>query len=316
MIKHYYVLLLLCFGCSSNEADLKQKINYLHPITFQPETYVCYRSPSGIKIDGKMDEPEWQKAEWTKPFVDIEGELQPDPPLLTQAKMLWDDTYFYFAAKMEEPHVWATLTERDAIMYHNDDFEIFLDPDGDGHNYYEFEMNANNAIWDLLMFKPYRVNDGLTHYLMNWQIKDVLHAVYIDGSLNDPSDEDRFWSVEVAIPWEVLKELAPNRQPAKPGDQWRVNFSRVDWQMEVKNRKYHKILDPEEDYKKPLPESNWVWSPSGRVNMHQVETWGYVQFSDKIAGDETEAFAENPEEKIKWALWRIIFPTDRIQRKK
>ena len=45
--------------------------------------------------------------------------------------MLWDDTYFYVAAHLEEPHVWGTLTKHDTVIFQDNDFEIFIDPDGD-----------------------------------------------------------------------------------------------------------------------------------------------------------------------------------------
>ena len=70
--------------------------------------------------------------------------------------MLYDDNYFYFAAELDEPHVWATLTDRDAVIYHDNDFEVFIDPDGDNHLYYELEINALGTEWDLLLVKPYR----------------------------------------------------------------------------------------------------------------------------------------------------------------
>ena len=57
--------------------------------------------------------------------------------------MLWDDQFFYVGAELEEPHVWATLTERDSVIFHDNDFEVFIDPDGDTHLYYELEMNAS-----------------------------------------------------------------------------------------------------------------------------------------------------------------------------
>ena len=100
-------------------------------------------------VDGKMDEPIWEKVQWTDSFVDIEGNLKPLPFLDTKVKMLWDDTYFYFGVQMEEPHIWATLTERDAVIFRDNDFEIFLDPEGDTHNYYELEVNAFETEWDL-----------------------------------------------------------------------------------------------------------------------------------------------------------------------
>ncbi|HQI44441.1 MAG TPA: hypothetical protein PK949_10040, partial [Dysgonamonadaceae bacterium] len=60
------------------------------------------------------------------------------------------------------------------------------------------------------------------------------------------------------------------------GDQWRVNFSRVEWHTNIENGKYVKKKDPVSG--KPLPEENWVWSPQGVVDMHRPEMWGFVHF--------------------------------------
>jgi hypothetical protein len=296
--------LAACTPSSGPGAD-GERVNYEHPIPFAPRQYVCYRAAGPIAIDGKPDEASWAAAPWTEYFVDIEGDLKPEPPLRTRAKMLWDEDYFYFAAVLEEPHLWATLTERDAVMYLNDDFEIFIDPDGDGQWYYEFEMNAHNAIWDLLLTQPYRVDTIRPKYINGWDIKGIKTAVHLEGTLNDPSDEDEYWSLEVAMPWEALIELVPGRRKPQPGEQWRVNFSRVDWHLDIRDGAYHKKIDPATGKERRWPEENWVWSPSGRVDMHQVETWGFVQFSGQAAGQGSEAFVELPAEKVKWALWQL-----------
>lgn len=288
--------------------------NYEHPIPYQPKKYVCYQTEAPLIIDGRIDEPAWLSTPWTADFTDIEGPLKPIPTYRTRARMLWDDQYFYFAAEIEEPHLWATLTERDAVMYQNDDFEIFIDPDGDGQYYYEFEMNAHNAIWDLFLLRPYRVKDGLPKYLNNWDMKGIKTAVQLRGTLNDPSDRDTSWSVEVAIPWTALMEMAPNRLMPKAGEQWRVNFSRVDWHFDIRDADYHKKTDPKTGEVVKWPEENWVWSPSGRVDMHQVETWGYVQFSDATATEGGDTFVEKPEEKIKWALWQLYLQQEAFRK--
>ena len=41
-------------------------------------------------------------------------------------KMLWDDEALYVGAWMEEPQVVATLTERDSVIFHDNDFEFFI----------------------------------------------------------------------------------------------------------------------------------------------------------------------------------------------
>ena len=271
-------------------------------IEFNPKHYICYRSNIPLTIDGKLDEPVWQKAEWTDAFVDIEGDLKPKPQYRTRAKMLWDDVYFYFAAELEEPDVWAKLTERDAVIFYDNDFEIFIDPDGDTHEYYEFEMNAFNTVWDLLLIKPYRDGGPAVNA---WDIQGLKTGVFVDGTINQPGDTDRGWTVEVAMPWKVLNECAHKDAPPKNGDQWRVNFSRVQWQVEVKDGAYHKVINPATG--KPFPEDNWVWSPQGLINMHYPEMWGFVQFSDKIADDGNDEFLFNPEENAKWLLRQIYY---------
>ena len=111
-------------------------------LPFAPRQFVCYRPSGSLTIDGRLDEPSWKAAAWTDPFVDILGDRAPRPRFATRAKMLWDDDYFYFAADIEEPHLWATLTARDSVIFQDNDFEIFIDPDGDTHNYFELEINA------------------------------------------------------------------------------------------------------------------------------------------------------------------------------
>ena len=116
-----------------------------------PKGYVCHRATSPITIDGDLADAEWAAAPWTDAFVDIEGDKKPKPRFRTRVKMLWDDEALYIAAELEEPHVWATLTEHDAVIFHDNDFEVFLDPDGDNHLYGELELNALNTTWDLLL---------------------------------------------------------------------------------------------------------------------------------------------------------------------
>jgi hypothetical protein len=269
---------------------------------FAPRRYVAYRAPARLAVDGKLDEPSWAAAPWSDAFIDIEGDSRPRPPFRTRAKMLWDDEYFYVAAEMEEPDLWGTLTARDSVIFHDNDFEVFIDPDGDTHAYYELEVNALGTPWDLMLIKPYR--DG-GPAINGWDIAGMKVGLDVRGTINRPGDRDDGWTVEIAMPWQILREAAPEGKAPRSGDRWRVNFSRVQWQMNVTGGRYTKRLKP--GSKDPLPENNWVWSPQGAINMHMPERWGFVQFSGLQAGGGTEAFVEDPNERVKWALRRLYY---------
>jgi hypothetical protein len=247
-----------------------------------PKGYVCSRSSSAIVMDGDLGDVAWKTAAWSDEFVDIEGDKQPKPRHRTRVKMLWDDEALYIAAEMEEPHLWATLTEHDAVIFHDNDFEVFLDPDGDNHLYGELEVNALNTTWDLLLTKPYK--DG-GKAVNAWEITGLKTAVKINGTLNDPRDKDTGWTLEIKWPWKGLKELSGVAMPPKDGDLWRINFSRVEWDTEIADGKYRKV--------KGKPECNWVWSPQGVIDMHRPERWGNLQFSTKKPG--TVDFKPDPD---------------------
>ncbi|MGD2135583.1 MAG: carbohydrate-binding family 9-like protein [Gemmatimonadales bacterium] len=266
------------------------------------ERYVVYRSAGPIRIDGTLDAIEWVGAPWSSRFVDIEGRTAPAPALDTRVKLLWDERYLYVAARLEEPHVWATLRTRDTIIYHDDDFEVFLDPDGDSHRYYELEINAFGTVWDLFLEKPYR--DG-GPAVTAWDVAGLEYAVAVAGSINDPLDTDRGWTVELALPFHALDEDGRARTVPRDGEQWRANFSRVDWPVTAVDGGYRKVRRPTEDDRHP--EANWVWSPQGAVNMHLPEMWGVLQFSDAVAGTRSVDPRPLDDAALQWLLRRVYY---------
>ena len=146
-----------------------------------PRGYVCLKADKAPVIDGKLDDEAWKAAPWSEDFVDIEGSKKPKPRFRTRMKMLWDDKALYIAAELEEPHLWGTITDHDAVIFQDPDFEVFLDPDGDSHLYAELELNAKNTTWDLLLTKPYK--DG-GKALNGWEIIGLKTAVALKGTLN------------------------------------------------------------------------------------------------------------------------------------
>ncbi len=252
--------------------------------------YTCYRASGPILVDGKLDEPSWQAAPRSAPFVDIvTGEAA---WFDTRVAMLWDDDYLYFGFRAEETDVWATLTERDSKIYEENDLEIFI---AGQDAYYEFEINALNTIYEVFwiwkdIFLPSPEFDPATQRTMvlngvgghvhprgerwgflDWDFPGLQHAVHVDGTLNKRDDVDRRWTVEVALPWKGLALLADGRSlPPKDGDVWRIDCSRFE-----KIGRNGEVLDPC---------VGWTWNQHGHYDSHIPEVFPKITFSSTKVG--------------------------------
>lgn len=294
---------LLLTSCKQQENTRQHTMTFDAPVSFNPPTYICYKAPSPITIDGVLSPEEWDLIPWTSDFADIEGDKQPKPYLQTRAKMAYDDNGLYIAALLEEPHVWADITEHDAVIFQNNNFEFFLNPSNDTHNYLEYEVNALGTWWDLYISKPYR-DEGCV-VLDDWEFMGMKSAVHVNGTLNNPKDTDTSWSAEIFLPWKsVYQVMRGKKKKPAAGDQIRVNFSRVEWETEVQDGKYVKVPFKGED---KIREHNWVWAPTGVIDIHRPECWGFVQISDKPAGTGEDAFTMHPDEETKWILRNLYY---------
>ncbi|HSG27918.1 MAG TPA: carbohydrate-binding family 9-like protein [Candidatus Krumholzibacterium sp.] len=299
----------LAFGsCSSpGEKQACEKISDetfpVPAIEYDPQRYICRKTETPVYIDGRLDEDQWtdRSVSWSAYFTDINGPGGPEPKFRTRIKMLWDEDYLYIGAEMQEPHVWASVTGRDEPVFQDCDFEVFIDPDGDTQEYYEIEINAFGTIRDLLLVRPYR--DG-GPAVDSWDVQGIMKGVHVDGTINDPGDEDRGWNVELAIPWKVLSECAHRKVPPDEGDIWTMNLSRVRWDAVIEGERYVKKTDPETG--RPAPAHDWVWSPQGLENMHYPEMWGLVMFTNPISAG-GNSFNPAPVESAMWALRELYY---------
>lgn len=282
------------------------------PMLTQPHGYVAYRTSQQPVIDGRINESDWQAAPWTEPFCDISGEGHPTPRYLTQAKFLWDDDNLYIAAQLEEPNVWATLTKHDEIVFHDPDFEVFIDPDGDAQHYFEIEVNALETVFDLYLNRPYRSPEDV-FVTFAYDTPGLRIATHVDGTLNNATDTDRGWTVEMAIPRTAIANQFDNN--LKAGNYLRVGMSRVEWQTTVNaDGTSQRKCD---DKGKLLSEDNWTWGPTGKVNMHMPERWGYVFLSTTTVGTAVETFSypEEYEYDIDRLLWMMFYEQEEQYRK-
>lgn len=263
-----------------------------------PRGYTILKTAQPITIDGKNDEFVWSKAPWSEPFEDIEGKPEKKPATSTRFKLLWDNENLYVYCRFDEEHIWATLKEHDQSIFQDNALEIFIDPDGDTHNYMEFQINAFAAVWDLLLAKPPR-NGGPS--ITDWDIKGLKKAVYIDGTLNDPSDKDKFWGIELAFPLKTFRYGGNSSMP-KVGSTWKMNVTRVQREVDIKDDAYVKRLGANG---RPTQPAYSCWSVPGIVNFHYPERWGVVRFADET--ENSLDFLNKEDEQLKLTAWKYYY---------
>jgi hypothetical protein len=258
--------------------------------------YTAYRTDAPPVIDGRLDELCWQRAPRSPRFADLVNGSRAVHN--TQAAVLWDDTCLYVGYWIEEPFVQASLTERDALIWQENDVELFV---AGQDAYYELEINALGTIYEVFfVWDEAYERAGYSHRpefrrdapgvqsfpgvgfpahprgprtgFWNLDFAGLRSAVHVDGTLNDNSDRDRGWTVEFALPWRGFEALAaPDGRslPPRDGDIWRMDFSRFNT---------YKAAPPVED------SGGWAWSPHGVWDSHIPELFTKVQFSTQIVG--------------------------------
>ena len=185
--------------------------------------------------------------------------------------------------RLRSPNLGAR-DERDTVIFHDNDFEIFIDPDGDTHAYYELEVNALGTPWDLMLIKPYR--DG-GPAINGWDIAGLRVGIDLRGTINRPGDRDDGWSVEIAMPWKILKEAAPATSCRRRAIEACQLLTRR-WEVDPADGRYAKRLKP--GTKDPLPENNGCGVHKAPSTCTCPNAGAMFQFSGKPAGSGTDAF--------------------------
>lgn len=260
--------------------------------------YIAHKISTTLTIDGNTQKDVWKNAQWSQRFVDM---VTGHPGMYhTQAAILWNDTHLYIAFEAEEPFVEAHLTQRDSIVFLENDLELFIDG---GDCYYELEVNAANTIYEVFFIwkDAYQKNNqfqipqfdvhqeqaytfggdydrsgasfwkgthprGIRWAFTNYDLPGLQTAVQIDGKLNDNSHIDHGWSLEISIPWKSLTLLADGRTlPPTPGDLWRMFLGR-----------FQKLVVGGQEI---TPHPAMVLNSHGIYDTHLPEKWSRIEFT-------------------------------------
>ena len=209
---------LFLVGCQQKAVKVEEKI--------VPKTYICHQTTDKIKIDGLLNEQDWQKAKAIRFY-----HLRKKPPQDYQeaespaiGKFLWDKDNLYIGIEAKDKDIWATIKEHDGKLWQEDVLEAFFKPDKSKPTYYEFEFSPKNVVLDLIW--PKRGARSLEFAkTLESNLKKV---VKVYGTLDNWKDTDDKWVLEVAIPFSAFKEITVS---PKIGDEWSFALCRYDYSV-------------------------------------------------------------------------------------
>src|SRR5215207_2044400 len=149
------------------------------------------RAPSVIKVDGKLDEPAWEKAPPATTFTQSYPDVGAKPTQKTEARILYDDEALYVGLRMFDTSpdsIAAQLARRDASGIYSDWVHVVIDSYHDRRNGFRFSVNPKGVKKDVLHSDD-RSED------INWD------AVWEVGT----SEDSLGWVAEYRIPFSQLR---------------------------------------------------------------------------------------------------------------
>ncbi len=194
------------------------------------KSYVARKVAKGPKIDGKLDDAVWHDAPSTGPFTNTMSGAAADQK--TEAKLLRDSKFLYVAFDNQDSDIWATLGKRDDKLWTQEADELMIDADGNGKTYVELQFAPNGKHLRHVPAHTASTRTRSTPRPSRYSWNSKLQAeVAVDGTLNKRDDQDKGWTVEMAIPLEDVKGLDKGstlKLPPSVGDKWRINMFRMD----------------------------------------------------------------------------------------
>ena len=231
---------VLLTGCARQGVETAVAVNDV-------PSYSIQRARGPIEVDASLGEAEWGRAgeiELVFPWWD----QSKGPKDKTRVKLLWDESHLYLGYVCKDPHISAYVTRRDGNTCSDDCVEVFIAPDPQNvGDYYGFEINAAGVVCDYAHPSGGQLD-------VAWDSEGIQVAVDIEGTLNDDSDRDTTWVVEVSIPFSSFPAGTP-----RSGDMWRLNLNRCGGEAK---RQY----------------SQWSSSKTPAPNFHVPERFGELFF--------------------------------------
>lgn len=219
--------------------------------------YPCVRATSPIQMDGRLSDPQWQRAVIIRDFISPPNKLHPrarKATSLARARLMWNDKYLYYGIDLEDRDLWCHNRGYGEPFCEEDVAELFIKGSQSCPSYWEFHAEPSGAWRDYFIV---RRGCGGVQRAMEYH-SGMIVRTHCRGTFGNYEDQDEGWSAEMAIPWAAFK--AWGGMP-KLGDLWTFMVARYDVSYYIEDGK-------ELSAAAPLPEENF----------HSLKSYPYLVF--------------------------------------
>lgn len=148
-----------------------------------------------ISLDGDLDDSGWLGAiARTGGFVDKTGNIARP---YSEARLTWGDDVLYLSLYAADEDIRANVTASDGPVWRDDSFHFVFD---DGKSERVFDVSVAAVVADGQRPSASSAS-GSARPPTDFAWSSGAHVSReIDGTVNDASDEDEEWALEIAIP--------------------------------------------------------------------------------------------------------------------
>lgn len=222
-------------------------------------------------VDGNLFEIVWQKAALLSPFQNADGTGEPQNP--TETFLMWDAENLYigikaYLAESQLPHI--SQTQSDSPIWEDECIEILIDPNLQTDIYYHFVINPIGAFFDQKVNVPGEPNFRFApHDVQLSSDRRPMQTVFsADSKWNSNAKvatqiNATFWSIEVALPREMLEKFSKSDLQDKPAleNRWFFNIHRKAYSSNVNTEDLAPTTQREYSYWLPTYDSEYPWWP-------------------------------------------------------
>jgi hypothetical protein len=150
-----------------------------------------------LTVDGEFEDEAWRTHAGTGAFVGEDGApLHPH----SEARFTWDEESLYVLLYAADENIQAKRLNTDDRVWEDDSFHLLFN---DGTTEYALDVSARGVVADGRRRVGAVNADGSRPFDYVWASRARISSD-VDGTYDDPSDDDEEWVLEMAIPLDSL----------------------------------------------------------------------------------------------------------------